>query len=269
LSFRSEAGYDILTQNDDQFFGSKTQNKATNGYGQSDWLRTFNYNTNNFSPTTKVRRKISLDATLGTSFQKSTTDQSEVYGQEFPSDNLQTLASAGKITGGFSSQNGYTFLSYFARANMKFSDKYLLSGSLRYDASSRFGKDNRYGYFPAISAGWIISEEGFLKGQNTVSFLKLRASTGKVGNAEIGSNLFQGLYSVGKYNGNSNFYPSQLANPKLGWKPHNRSISVLITDSSTIALLVKWIIIPNTHRVFFITNLYLANLALATKLQTL
>lgn len=219
LSFRSEAGYDVLTENDDQFFGSRTQNKATNGYGQSDWLRTFNYNTNNFFSYNKMLgAKTSIDATLGMSYQKATTDQTEVYGQEFPSDDLQKLQSAGKITGGFSSQTVYTFLSYFARVNLKFADKFLLSASGRIDGSSRFGPDNRYGFFPAISAGWIISEEQFLKGQNTLSFLKLRASTGKVGNAEIANGQYQGLYSVGKYNGSSTLYPSQLANPKLGWE---------------------------------------------------
>ena len=218
LRFRSEVGYDVLTENDDQFFGSHTQNSATHGYGQSDWLRTFNYNTNNFLTYNKMVGRLSIDATAGMSFQKAVTDQTEVYGQEFPSDDLQTLASAGKITGGFSSQTSYTFLSYFARVNLKFADKFLLSASGRIDGSSRFGSDNRYGFFPSISGGWIISEEGFLKGQSTVSFLKLRASTGKVGNAEIGSNLYQGLYSPGKYNGSSTLYPSQLGNPKLGWE---------------------------------------------------
>jgi len=219
LNFRSEVGYDVLTENDDQFFGSRTQNSATNGYGQSDWLRTFNYNTNNFFSYNKMLGdKTSIDATLGMSFQKATSDQTQVYGQEFPSDDLQKLANAGKITGGLSNQTVYSFLSYFARVNMKFADKYLLSASGRIDASSRFGPDNRYGFFPAVSAGWIISEEGFLKGQDALSFLKLRASTGKVGNAEIPNGQFQGLYSSGKYNGSSTLYPSQLGNPKLGWE---------------------------------------------------
>lgn len=219
LNFRSEAGYDVLTQNDDQFFGRRTQSSGTNGYGQSDWLQTFNYNTNNFFSYNKMLGdRLQLDATLGMSFQKATTDQTESYGIQFPGDDLQTLASAGQITGGTSLQNGYSFLSYFARANLKFADKYLLSLSGRYDASSRFGQENRLGFFPAVSAGWIVSEEGFLKGQSALSFLKVRASTGKVGNAEIGANQFQALYSVGKYNGSPTLYPSQLANPQLGWE---------------------------------------------------
>jgi TonB-linked SusC/RagA family outer membrane protein len=218
LSFRTEAGYDVLTENDDQFFGRRTQSSSTKGYGQSDWLRVFNYNTNNFFTYTKMFGRLSMDATAGMSFQKSTTDVTDVQGQQFPSDDLQKITSAGKITGGTSTQSLYTFLSYFGRVNLKFADKYLLSVSGRIDGSSRFGPDNRYGFFPAASAGWILSEEGFLKGQTTLSFLKPRVSVGTVGNAEIGDYKYQGVWSSDKYNSNATLYPSQLANPKLGWE---------------------------------------------------
>jgi TonB-linked SusC/RagA family outer membrane protein len=219
LSFRSEIGFDVLTQNDDQFFGSRTQSRATNGLGQSDWLRAFNYTTNNFfSYNRLLGGKHVMDATLGMSFQKATTDQTTVVGQEFPSDDLQKLQNAGEITGGTSLVNAYSFLSYFARANFKFSDKYLLSVSARVDGSSRFGPDERFGYFPAISAGWLISEESFIDEAGPLSFLKLRASAGLVGNAEIPENQAQGLWGSGKYARISSLNPVQLANPRLGWE---------------------------------------------------
>ncbi|MEJ0030088.1 MAG: TonB-dependent receptor [Bacteroidota bacterium] len=182
-------------------------------------MRTFNYNTNNFLTYNKmIADRLSIDATVGMSFQKSTTDITDVQGQQFPSDDLQKITSAGKVTGGTSTLSAYTFLSYFARVNLKFADKYLLSASGRFDGSSRFGSDNRYGFFPALSAGWILSEESFLKSQNVVSFLKPRVSAGTVGNAEIGNYPSQGLWSSDKYNSNATLYPSQLANPKLGWE---------------------------------------------------
>ncbi|HMJ69282.1 MAG TPA: TonB-dependent receptor [Cyclobacteriaceae bacterium] len=219
FTFRSEVGYDVLTQNDDQFFGSRTQSRSTNGFGQSDWLRTFNYNTNNFFNYSKIiGSRNTIDATLGMSFQKAVTDQTSVLGQDFPSDDLQKLASAGEITGGTSFQQQYSFLSYFSRVNFKFADKYLLSLSGRVDGSSRFGADNRYGFFPAISAGWIISEESFIKESSTVSFLKIRASAGRVGNAEIPENQALGLWGSGKYANVSSINPIQLANQKLGWE---------------------------------------------------
>lgn len=219
LSFRSEVGFDLLTQNDEQFFGSRTQSKSTNGAAQSDWLRTFNYNTNNFFNFNKtLGGSFNIDATLGMSFQKAQTDQTNVAGQDFPTDDLKKLFNAGQITTGFSFATSYSFLSYFSRVNMKFSDKYLLSLSGRVDGSSRFGKDNRYGFFPAASAGWIISNESILKTSELVSFLKLRASAGRVGNAEIPEFQALGLWGSGKYHGVSTLNPTQLANPKLGWE---------------------------------------------------
>lgn len=219
LTFRSEVGYDVLTQNDDQFFGSRTQSKATNGAGQSDWLRTFNYNTNNFFSYSKVfGGNNTVDATLGMSFQKATIDQTDVTGQDFPSDDLRKLQNAGEITGGFSFATQYSFLSYFSRINFKFSDKYLLSLSGRADGSSRFGADNRFGFFPAVSAGWILSQESFLQDNGTLSFLKLRASAGRVGNAEIPEFQALGLWGSGKYAGRSTINPTQLANPALQWE---------------------------------------------------
>src|SRR5262249_9213182 len=150
---------------------------------QSDWLRTFNYNTNNFFSYYKMLGgKHTMDATLGMSFQKANNDQTNVTGQDFPSDDLRKLASAGQITGGFSFAQQYSFLSYFSRVNFKFSEKYLLSLSGRVDGSSRFGADKRYGFFPALSAGWILSEESFIKDSGVLSFLKLRGSVGRVGN---------------------------------------------------------------------------------------
>ncbi|HZY77872.1 MAG TPA: TonB-dependent receptor [Cyclobacteriaceae bacterium] len=219
LNFRSELGYDVMTQNDEQFFGLRTQSKSTNGAGQSDWLRTFNYNTNNFFSYNKLLGgKHLMDATLGMSFQKATNDQTNVTGQQFPSDDLKKLASAGQITGGFSFAQQYSFLSYFSRVNFKFSDKYLLTLSGRADGSSRFGADNRFGFFPAISAGWILSEESFINDAGPLSFLKVRASAGRVGNAEIPEFTALGLWGSGKYSGSSTLNPTQLANPKLGWE---------------------------------------------------
>lgn len=213
----------MFTQNDDQFFGSRTQSKSTNGEGQSDWLRVVNYNTNNFLNYSRaLGTQHTMDATLGMSFQKATTDQTQVIGQEFPSDDLRKLQSAGKITGGLSFATQYSFLSYFARTNFKFFDKYLLSVSGRIDGSSRFGVENRYGFFPAASAGWILSNESFLKDSNLLGFLKIRASYGLLGNAEIPEFQALGLWGSGKYRGLSTLHPTQLANPELSWERANQ-----------------------------------------------
>ncbi|UJH89878.1 TonB-dependent receptor [Antarcticibacterium sp. 1MA-6-2] len=97
-------------------------------------------------------------------------------------------------------------------------DKYLFKGSLRYDGSSRFGEVNWYGFFPAASAGWIISEEDFLRDSGTLSLLKLRGSWGITGNAGIGNFASLGLFSGRAYNQRAALYPSQLGNPELKWE---------------------------------------------------
>ncbi len=85
-------------------------------------------------------------------------------------------------------------MSYFGRVNYAFRNKYLVSGSVRRDGSSRFGANNKYGTFGAGSVGWVVSEESFLKDNGIANFLKLRASYGLTGNAEIGNFASRSLY---------------------------------------------------------------------------
>ena len=95
--------------------------------------------------------------------------------------------------------DGTTFedalLSYLGRINYAYADKYLLTASLRYDGSSRFSSENRWGLFPAFSAGWRISEESFFDGlRSTISNMRLTAGWGRSGNQSIDRNQFLGLY---------------------------------------------------------------------------
>jgi TonB-linked SusC/RagA family outer membrane protein len=120
---------------------------------------------------------------------------------------------------------GYRKGSVFGNLKYNFNKKYDLSFIGRLDGSSRFGANNRFGFFPSVSGAWLISEEDFLKGGKYVSDLKLRASFGTTGNDQLGS-LFGaanfpglGLVSPGfDYNGAAGFAPSQLANPDLKWE---------------------------------------------------
>jgi TonB-linked SusC/RagA family outer membrane protein len=82
-----------------------------------------------------------------------------------------------------------TVASYFGRVNYSFKNKYLLNASLRADGSSKFSESDRWGYFPSIGVGWVISEEAFMKGQDLFNSLKLRGSWGKIGNASVPSNI--------------------------------------------------------------------------------
>ncbi|HEV7379501.1 MAG TPA: SusC/RagA family TonB-linked outer membrane protein, partial [Dyadobacter sp.] len=224
LTFRTEFGFDILNQDEDIFAGVKTEvGQSVNGQGSSYFYRTVNYNTNNYFNYNILKEKHSIDLTAGMSFQNYKDDRNSVTGQDFPVDDLKKIESAGKITAGYSTSTESSFLSYFGRANYKFNDRYLLSVSGRVDGSSKFGKDSQYGFFPAVSGGWVLSEESFLAASNTISFLKLRGSWGITGNADGFGDFKQlALWGGSKYGGSSGLIPTQLANPDLKWEKSNQ-----------------------------------------------
>jgi len=119
---------------------------------------------------------------------------------------------------GAGNETDYTFVSLFGRLNYSFDNKYLFKTSIRRDGSSRFGKNERYGVFPAFSAGWIMSEESFLKDNNVVSFLKLKGSWGQLGNAEIGNFASRQLYAQNSYNLKTGLSFTQAGNDDLTWE---------------------------------------------------
>ncbi len=222
LSFRSELGMDQLNQTEDAYYGRLTARNTGvpngSGFYTSDQL--LNINTNNFFQyNLTFKEKNDLDLVAGSSFQKQTSANSEADGENFPSDAYKKLSSAASKTNALSSSTAFSFLSYFARANYKFDGKYLLALSGRYDGSSRFGANNRYGFFPAGSVGWIMSEEKFLQDSRWINFLKLKASYGLTGNAEIPNFASRGLFSGnGGYGGIAGQRPDQIENPNLKWE---------------------------------------------------
>ncbi|MDR1814853.1 MAG: TonB-dependent receptor, partial [Tannerella sp.] len=129
----------------------------------------------------------------------------------------------------------YARRSYFGRINYSFATKYLIQANIRYDASSRFADGYRWGAFPSVSAGWVISEEEFMKTIPAVSFLKLRASYGSLGNERIGNYPYQATISFANalfYNGNTVVSKQTAAQTKYVIN----DISWETTDSYNIAL---------------------------------
>lgn len=222
LIFQTEFGMDYLSQNEEGYFRSETvrnQTSAVRGSGTNTGTFITNYNTNSYFNYNLVKEKHNLSATLGMQYQQSQAKYNSTAGTDFPSNSYQKIASAATKSGGSSSQTDFRFLSYFLRANYTLMDKYIVAASGRIDASSRFGKESRQGFFPAISAGWIMTNEKFLSNVKALSFLKLRASYGIVGNAEIGNFPQLGLFSGDAgYAGNAGQRPSQLRNDSLRWE---------------------------------------------------
>ena len=140
----------------------------------------------------------------------------------------------------YGSGEGYTLVSFFGKLNYTYADRYLASLTLRYDGSSRFGRNNRYGTFPSVSLGWRISEENFMKSLDWLDNLKLRASWGQTGNQEISNiaryTIFESNYGEAGFGGQSygtsydiagtnggqtlpsGFKRNQLGNDNLKWE---------------------------------------------------
>lgn len=121
-------------------------------------------------------------------------------GQGLPNNDQQVLGNAtvNVVTGG--DKSAWRTQSFFSRVNYVFDNKYLLEGNIRVDGSSRFPLNEKYGFFPSFSAGWIVSKEKFFdKLSKTVSLLKLRGGWGLVGNDRIGNYPYQQVYSTRSY----------------------------------------------------------------------
>jgi TonB-dependent SusC/RagA subfamily outer membrane receptor len=124
----------------------------------------------------------------------------------------------------FTDNGSDKLVSYFGRLDYNYDEKYLLQVSARSDGSTRFGSDSRFGFFPAVSAGWVMSNEKFLSESNLISFLKLRASYGVSGSNQISNNVYESLYrfeesfSTISYDGTTGVKGITLANQSLGWE---------------------------------------------------
>lgn len=126
---------------------------------------------------------------------------------------------------GFAQEN--ELQSYFGRVNYNFDKKYLLTASLRADGSTRFGDNNKYGYFPSVAVGWTVSNENFLKDSRIVNELKLRGSWGQTGNQEVQNKITKassssspsaGYYLYDNLNLINGVSITRTANPNLKWE---------------------------------------------------
>jgi len=222
FKFNTDFGYDLSDQIEDQYRGSLTPFMSTNGFGYHANATSENYIWSNYVTWDKALSSHNfLNVVVGQEFNNSDRVISSVSGTQFPSDDFQNISSAAEITAGAGSTSHYTFLSYFARATLILNDRYFIKGSLRRDGSSRFGSNERYGLFPAVSAGWIITES-FLKDNNTLSLLKIRGSYGQLGNSEIGNYASKTLYNGVSYNKISGIQLDQPGNNDLTWEKSNQ-----------------------------------------------
>ena len=192
---------------------------ATGSYVTNIYNSWLTENTLNFN---KSFENHQVDALIGYSAQKFRQENNALTGTDFPDDAV-TWIDAAAIRNGSSNATEWSLLSMYSRLNYNFKGKYLLSASVRRDGSSRFGSENRWGTFPSVSAGWIISDEEFAKGWwSGLSYLKIRAEYGYAGNFNIGNysqfgNIASTNYVFGDQlvQGRS---PISIGNPYLTWE---------------------------------------------------
>lgn len=160
-----------------------------------------------------------FEALAGYSFEKYGRRNTYIEGINFPNEYLQYITSAGTIRAASAIARDRALNSYFTQIKYNFKYKYIITLTGRADGSSKFGKENKYGYFPAISVGWRLKEESFMQSIQAIDDLKIRMSLGKTGNDAIGDFNSLGLYRGGfNYAGGAGIAPYQLPNPSLRWE---------------------------------------------------
>jgi TonB-dependent starch-binding outer membrane protein SusC len=166
----------------------------------------------------KLSDKHSVSGLVGSEVFQSFATGGSVNGRLFPSDDFTYIGSAGIVDNGTSFKSPPTGLfSVFMDARYDFDNRFLATVGFRADGSSNFGPKNRFGYFPAVSVGWRISEENFFKSM-IINDLKLRASYGLTGNERIGAFNFLATWGSTTYNGSTGVSPNNVPNPNIKWE---------------------------------------------------
>lgn len=189
---------------------------------------------------TKINDVHSINAVVGTSAEKSgigedlsVSNDNSIF-DDYKHAYIDNAKVASTATIGGKPYAPNRIISYFGRANYDYKETYMLSMIVRADASSNFAKGNRWGYFPSASAGWVITNESFMNSlKGTLDFLKLRASWGRNGNANIPAFQYLSLISFNAPSAPSNYYFGDTkSTPSLGAYPGNLATSDLSWETS-------------------------------------
>lgn len=214
------------------FFSAGTQEGSRTNRGINGTKSNSRFNTLSTSNTLKfrdVKKKHKYDALLGVEAQARNSITSRLQNTNIPTDEFG-IYNLGIATGATIATSSYTensILSYFGRLNYEYNSRYLATVNFRADGSSKFKKENRWGYFPSFSLAWRVSKEDFMSSVSAVSDLKFRAGWGRTGNDRIGDFEAYNLFSLDASSGyvlgeNQTFYPgayqTNLAVPDLRWE---------------------------------------------------
>lgn len=233
LTFRTSGSTDIASMTRNKFIpstsvggfnalpmenpppGNNTAIGQTTVNNDYSWL---NENTLNYQQ--QFGKDHSLGLMGGFTIQRSTGFFSDMVGRDFPDNSISYLSAATRFTTNTSSAGAWTMMSFLGRVNYTFKDRYMLQATIRRDGSSRFGDRNKWGTFPSVGAGWIVSDEAFLKNVPAISLLKVRTTFGLTGMNEIDN------YATAARIGNSNYsFSGGLAPGKVQTTLGNQSLA--------------------------------------------
>jgi TonB-dependent starch-binding outer membrane protein SusC len=221
FTFTSKWGADIYNLREHEYDPITTaQGLKYNGLGIEGTSYVSNLVGSNVLQYVKSIDKIhNFEALAGISFEKYARRTTYIEATNFPNEDFQYITSAATIraASAYALDRGMT--SYFGQFKYNYMYKYIFTLTARADGSSKFGENNRFGYFPAASFAWRMSEETFMKNSEVISDLKLRTSIGLTGNDGISDFASLGLYDGGyNYNQQAGIAPTQLPNPDLKWE---------------------------------------------------
>lgn len=164
-------------------------------------------------------KKHSFSLLAGYSYQQSKFNSFGAIVSGASTDKVPTLSAGPNKEDAYSDKYKVVTIGYFGRLSYDYLKRYFLTATFRNDASSLFAEHHRWGFFPGISAGWIMSDEPFMKNIKSINTLKLRASYGQTGNNSIGIYDALGRYSTdARYDGNAGIVPNVMPNPNLTWE---------------------------------------------------
>ena len=229
LSFRNTTGMRYQTRRNDTFYGDKSITAKRSSINCSiQNIENSSFQTSNVLNYNWAGKGHDITAMLGQEYVNRWNRSFSAAAANFPNDDIGLGDLSLGLPTAVSSSENYDdkLLSFFARFNYGFKDKYLFTASFRADGSSKFGKNNKWGYFPAFSAAWRLGEEEFIKNLNIFSDLKVRLGYGMAGNNRIDSYVsLPMLTSVTYPNGDSTqpgYVSKQIPNPNLKWEANKR-----------------------------------------------
>jgi len=234
FKFRSSLGTKVAFYGEDRFtplFYLTSSNKNDKAAFYREINTVLNYNWENTLSYTKNIGKHHAFAILGQGYYLDNNNRginvnfANVIATDFYQGNMNYKPIAGDRTSDGSDGTPHTINSLFTRVTYDYDEKYLFTGIIRRDGSSRFGSNNRFGYFPSFSLGWVPSKEGFWKENKVINFLKIRGGYGVTGNDAIGDFRYIALvqsgrnYSFGTTDISTiGWSPAALSNPDLKWE---------------------------------------------------